>query len=161
MPPTVDFSITQNIPVADHVYKYLKTRCGSDHIKATRTSIFGSLALSLLGKTADLKPKKSEFTRTFRVTISENSHSRQGMHLTEANAQLFNDQVDRMFREELFFYLIMNKGLSSKMYLQSMRTFLEVYDITEEDIKLDTLYRDFKRRKKTYETNLQITPTSG
>lgn len=154
--PPVDYSITQNIPVANHVYKFLKTRCGSDHIKATRTDTFGSLALSLLGKIADVKPQKTEFTKVFKVTIAEDSYIRQGLHLTSANAQVFNHQVDRMFREELFFHLIINKGLSDKMFMNSIRRFMEVYEITEEDIKLDTLYRDFKRRKKKYEKTLSI-----
>lgn len=160
-PPTVDFSVTQNIPVADHVYKYLKTRCGSDHIIASRTTIFGSLVLGLLTRNGDVKPKKSGFTKIFKATITEDSGQRGGMFISADNAQIFNDQVDKMFREELFFHVVINKGIDARMYLQSIRTFLQVYDITEDDLKIDTIYRDFKRRKDHLDSSLNLTSSSG
>ncbi len=165
MPPpttqTVDYSITQNIPVADHVYKYLKVRCGADHIKASRDTTFGSLALSLLGRNNDMRPKKVKYSKCFKVTVPESAYQKLGMYISPENAQLFNDQVDRLFREDLFFHVIINKGISSKMYLNSIRSFLEVYDISEDDLKIDTVYRDFKRRKEDYDSQLNLTPTSG
>lgn len=163
MPPTepADYSITHNIPVADHVYKYLRTRCGTDHLVASRNNTFGNLILSLQTRNPDVKPKKTAYTRVFQVTVREDSYRRKGMFVTSENAQLFNDQVDRMFREELFFHVVINKGNDNEMYLNSIRKFLQVYDITEEDIKLDSLYRDFKRRKETYEHQLNFTSATG
>jgi hypothetical protein len=161
MPPPVDYSITQHFPVADHVYKYLITRCGSDHITASRHTSFGSLALSLHGRNPDVKPGKLIFTKVFKVTVQEEHFKRLGMHITSENAQLFNDQVDKMFREELFYHIMINKGIDAAKYLDSIRTFLMVYNITEDDIKLDTLYRDFKRRKDAIDLNLKLIPAHG
>lgn len=161
-PPTmVDYSITQHFPVADHVYKYLKTRCGSDHITATRNTTFGSLALTLHGRNPDVKKSNHTFTRHFKVTVQEEHFKRLGMHITSENAQLFNDQVDKMFREELFYHVMINKGIDSEKYLDSIRSFLQVYNITEEDIKLDTLYRDFKRRKEAIELKINTKLANG
>lgn len=159
--PPAEYAITQHIPVADHVYKFLKTRCGSDHIVATRNTVFGSLILSLLNRNADVKSKKAGYTKIFKTTITEDSYQRVGMYISAENAQLFNDQVDKMFREELFFHVVINKGIDSRMYLQSIRTFLQVYDITEDDLKIDTIYRDFKRRKDNLDSHLRLTPSSG
>lgn len=160
-PQYVDYSITQHIPVADHVYKYLIKRCGSDEIRANRNNVFGSLILSLLGKNPDVKSKKTTYTKIFKINIAEDGNQRLGMFISSENAQLFNDQVDKMFREELFFHVVINKGIDSRMYLDSIRCFLKVYDITEEDIKLDSLYKDFKRRKKKYDIQINLVPTSG
>jgi len=157
----VDYSITQNIPVADHVYKYLIKRCGSDELRATRNSVFGSLVLSLQGRNGDVKPKKSSYTKIFKANISEDGHQRLGMFISSENAQLFNDQVDKMFREELFFHVVINKGIDSRMYMDSIRCFLKVYDITEEDIKLDTIYRDFKRRKENFDLQINLVSSAG
>ena len=52
-----------------------------------------------------------------------------------------------MFREELFTHLLVAKNLEKEKFFQSLRNFLEVYDITEDDIKYESLYRDFKRKK--------------
>jgi len=156
-----DYSITHNIPVADHVYKYLKKRCGNDHIRASRTTFIGSQILSLLTRNADVRPRKTEFTKIFKVTIPESLYGKNGMHITSENAQLFNDQIDKMFREELYIHLLILKSNDKKLYLKSMRSFLSVYGITEDDIKEDTLYRDFKRKKEDMETNLNLTSTSG
>lgn len=83
------------------------------------------------------------------------------MHITAENAQLFNDQMDKMFREELYSHMIIWKSLDKKLFLKTMRSFLEVYGIEEDDIKTETLYRDFKRKKDSLEKNLNITSTSG
>ncbi len=157
----IDYSITHNIPVADHVYKYLKKRCGTDHIIASRTTFIGSQILSLLTRNADLRPKKTDFAKIFKVTIPESLYGKNGMHISAENAQLFNVQIDKMFREELYIHLLILKSNDKKLYLKSMRGFLNVYDIGEDDIKMDTLYRDFKRKKDDMENNLNLTPTSG
>ncbi|MBT0607629.1 hypothetical protein [Aequorivita echinoideorum] len=156
-----DYSITHNIPVADHVYKYLKTRCGTDHIKASRATFMGSVILSLLGRNQDVRPQKNDFRKIFKVDISESYYEKNGMHITPATAQLFNAQIDKMFREELYAHMIIVKSLDKKLFLKSMRTLLDVYQIDEEDIKMDTLYRDFKRKKDQLENNLNLTSTSG
>lgn len=155
------YSITQNIPVSDHVFKYLKARCGGTQLHAKRTNVFGSLALSLMGENKDVKECKTNYTKIFKVTISEDSYNRLGMYMCESNAQLFNDQVDKMFREELFFHVIINKGIAAEQYIKSIRNFLKVYDITEDDIKLDTVCRDFKRRKDQHNAKLNLKMHTG
>lgn len=156
-----DYSITHNIPVADHVYKYLVKRCGTAHIKAGRSNFMGSIILSLLSKNLDVRFQKRNFSKLFKVDISESYYEKNGMHITPATAQLFNDQVDKMFREELYIHMLMLRNQDNKMFIHSMRRFLEVYDINEDDIKMDTLLRDFKRKKDTLELNLNLTSTSG
>lgn len=159
--PLVDFSITQNIPVADHVYKYLHKCCGATHITATRNTAIGSMALSLLGRNYDVKPNKKKFTKIFQVTISEHYYEKTGMHISRLNAQLFNDQADKNFREEMYRHLLMHHHLEHKKFIKSMRKYLDFYDITEDDIKVESLYRDFKRKKDDLECHLNITSSSG
>ena len=101
-PPPVDFSITQNIPVADHVYKYLVKICGTDHIQANRSTYIGSLILSLQGRNQDVRLSKKKYSKIFKAQISECYYEKTGMFITQQNAQLFNEQVDKKFRDELF-----------------------------------------------------------
>jgi hypothetical protein len=160
-PPTVDFSITQNIPVADHVYKYLLRICGTDHIFATRSTYIGSLVLSLQGRNQDVRLSKKKYSRIFKAEISECYYEKTGMFITQQNAQLFNEQVDKKFRDELFRMMLMNRHLEEKLFLKTMRAYLDFYDITEDDIKIETLYRDFKRKKDELLANFSLVSPAG
>lgn len=154
--PLAEYSITQEIPVADHVYKFLVKRCGGDHIMATRNTHIGSLALSLHSRNLDYRGGKKVFTKTFKITINESHYDKSGMHFSPVNAQLFNDQIDKLFRDELYCHVLFNKNTDRKLFLKSIRIFLELYDIGEDDIKLDTLHRDFKRKKDELSENLNL-----
>ena len=160
-PPPVDFSITQNIPVADHVYKYLLRICGTDHVQANRSTYIGSLILSLQGRNHDVRLSKKKYTKIFKAQISECYYEKTGMFITQQNAQLFNEQVDKKFRDELFRNMLMNRELDEKLFLKSMRSYLDFYDITEEDIKIETLYRDFKRKKDELLANFSPVSSAG
>ena len=159
--PPVDFSIIQEIPVSDHVYKYLLKLCGSDRIEANRSTYVGSLVLSLQGRNYDVRPSKKKFTKLFKARISETYYDKNGMYITSENALLFNDQLDKKFRDELFRNMLMNRHLDEKLFLKSMRAYLDFYDITEEDIKVESLYRDFKRKKDDLLANFSINSPAG
>ena len=159
--PLVDFSITQNIPVSDHVYKYLTRLCGTDHIVANRSSYVGSLVLSLQGRNNDVRLSKKKYRKVFKAEISECYYEKTGMFITQQNAQLFNEQVDKKFRDELFRNMLMNRHLDEKLFLKSMRSFLDFYGITEDDIKIETLYRDFKRKKDELLVNFSLVSPAG
>lgn len=159
--PPVDFSITQNIPVADHIYKYLVKICGTDHIKANRSTYIGSLILSLQGRNGDVRLSKKRHSKIFKAEISECYYEKTGMFITQQNAQLFNEQVDKKFRDELFRNMLMNKQLDEKHFLKSMRRFLDFYEITEDDIKIEALHRDFKRKKDELLSNFNTLCPAG
>ena len=158
---TAQFSITQNIPVANHVFKYLIKICGTDHIEACRTNFVGSLVLSLQGRNYDVGLSNHKFTKIFKAEVNECYYSKTGMFITSENAQLFNDQIDKKFRDELFRYMVMNRHLEEKLFLKTMRAYLDFYNITEEDIKLDSLYRDFKRKKNDILENFNLNCPAG
>jgi len=159
--PPVDSSITQNFPVADHVHKYLVKICGNDHIQATRSSWVGSLILSLHGRNGDVRLSNKKFTKLFKANINECYYDKIGMLISKENAQLFNEQVDKKFRDELFRMMLMNRELDEKHFIKSMRAYLDFYDITEDDIKIETLHRDFKRKKDELLSNFNIHTPAG
>lgn len=145
-----NFYITEHIPVADHVYKYLIKKCGSDNYTANRSDLIGQLILSSLGNNhKDVKILKNTFEKTFSVNIKEDALYKNGFYLSVKSGQVFNKMVDKMFREELYSHAIISKRRGEESHLPSMKDFLDVYDITEDDIRLDTLYRDFKRKKES------------
>lgn len=150
----LDFAITEHIPVSDHVYKFLIKRCGSDTYVATRNDIIGNLVLSSLGKNSDIKISKSKYTKVFNIVIREYAYLRNGVHLGMKSGQVFNKMVDKLFRDEMYFHVSANAVNSKEQHLEGIRKYLKIYDIEEDDIKLESIYRDFKRKKEEFQTNL-------
>lgn len=149
-----DYSITESIPVADHVYKYLLKKCGSDTYTANRSELIGNIVLSSLGKNQDISISKTKFKKTFNIVIKDFQYLKAGVSLGIKSGQVFNKMMDKMFRDELYCHILMNSTLSKDKYLEGIRLFLKVYDITEDDIKLESIYRDFKRKKETLQNRL-------
>ena len=155
------FAITQQIPVSDHVYKYLVARCGSNNYIASRSSFVGSVVLSMLSPNNDIRGiSKKQFNRTFTLTIKEEKYLRNGVHISYKNALLFNNLIDKMFREELFTHAVVIADKFGLNYLDAIKQFLEVYSIGEDDIKLETLYKDFKRKRDGLQAQLKLSLTA-
>ncbi|MGB5818835.1 MAG: hypothetical protein WBG90_05070 [Saonia sp.] len=149
-----DYSITESIPVADHVYKFLIKRTGSDTYIAARTDIIGNIVLSSLGKHHDIGFNKNRFTKLFHVVIKEDKYLKCGVSLGVKCGQVFNRMIDQLFRDELYHHIQINAIREKEKCLKGIRNFLAIYDITEDDIKMETIYRDFKRKKARIESRI-------
>ena len=148
----VDYSITESIPVSNHVYKYLVKRCGSDTYTASRKDIIGNIVLSSLGRNQDIKPLKNKYTKLFNIVIKEASYLRNGIFLGVKSGQVFNNMVDKLFRNEMYFHISINATADKEKCLKGLRKYLNLYNINEDDLKLETIYRDYKRKKEKYNT---------
>lgn len=145
-----NYSITESIPVADHVYKYLIKKCGSNTFTATRNDIIGNIVLSSLGRNSDIKISKPKYKQLFHVVIKEHSYLRNGIFLGIKSGQIFNNMIDKLFRDEMYTHVSINKSEDKDKFLEGLRKYLSIYDINEDDIKLESIYRDFKRKKEEY-----------
>lgn len=150
------YSITESLPVEPHVYKFLLKRVGSDIYVATRKESLGNIIISSLGNNVDVKhttvPHK--FTKLFHIIIKDHIYLKNSVVLGVMRGQIFNNTIDLLFREELFHYMIINTSHKKSNYLESMRKFLACHDITEDDVKFETLYREFNRKKKKFQHQL-------
>lgn len=152
-----NFSVQINIPVADHIYKYLISKCGTLPFTATRSTFIGSVVLSTLNRNEDVRhPSRTKTTKIFNVTIKEESYLRNGIFIDFKSAKVFNDLMDRMFREELYNYIMLNTQHHDTKYMECIRNFMVFYNINEEDIKEETVYRYFKRKKKQLQTRAEL-----
>ena len=152
-----NFSVQINIPVSDHIYKYLAAKCGTGLFTATRNTFVGSVVLSMLSRNEDLKRESSKkHSKVFTVLVKEDSYMRNGIFIDLKCMKAFNEMVDKMFREELYCHMIINKFTHKSQYLDCIRNFLRIYNINEEDIKEETVYRDFKRKKEDIESRMQL-----
>jgi len=150
-----DYSITEHLPVSNHVYKFLVKRCGSDVFVAHRNTFIGNVILSSLGKSTDVRIGSSvNFTKIFNVVIKDHYYLKNGVHLSFKNAKVFNNMIDLLFREEMFAQIIILHEANNTNFVELIKNYLKAYDITEDDLKLDTIYRDFKRKKEKLQQKL-------
>ena len=54
---------------------------------------------------------------------------------------------DMIFREEMYSHIAMNNSEEKQNVYKALQKYLDSYGITEEDLKLDSIYRDYKRKK--------------
>jgi hypothetical protein len=147
-----DYSITETIPVADHVFRYLVHKYGSDTILAKRSDIVGNIILSSLNKNSDLDISRKKFKKSIKVVIKDYQYLKNGVFVSVKKGQVFNTLIDKMFRGELYSHCFMNKELHDDAYIKIIRQFLDVYNISEDELKVASIYRDFKRKKKEKDT---------
>jgi len=139
-------AITIHFPVKPHVYKYLQKKVG-EKLVVVSTSYFGATVLDILSKNhSDYSVVKSDLT--YSVEISLRYMEKNGVYLNPRVVRKFNARIDDIFREELRTHIEISYTINNIPKERSLRDFLLVYDITEDDIKFETLVKDFHRNIK-------------
>ena len=138
-----------SIRLRPHTFKYLKAKLGQPY----RLSLHDDLghliwAAIMAGKMPD---DSGKLTQEFRVILPNHLHLTGDPHKVQTDLDRI---VDGIFRQNLFDHLIIFGG-GDRQYKDLMLEFLDYYDISEDELSLDTLYRDFMRKKRKYATMLQ------
>lgn len=154
----MDYSITYHFPVNEHIYKFLVTKHGTDTIKASRKNLVGSVILSMLSKNEDQHPIPVEGDRIIHVIVSDSFYNENNSYISPKIAHAFNGIFECVFREEMFSHAFVAKITCKDFFIKSIFSFMDFYNISEDDMNSESLYRDFKRKKEAREwlTNPQI-----
>jgi len=139
-------AVVVNFPVRPHVYKYLQTKVG-EKLNVTKSDFFGGLVLDILSKNySDLQVVTYEYT--FPVEISVRYMERMGIYIDSKIIRKFNTRVDDVFREEMRTYCGINFRANNIPMERSLKQFLFNYNLSEDDIKFETLVKDLRRSNK-------------
>lgn len=132
-----------NLPVEKHIYKYLDNKVGRGFV-VSKTDFFGSILLDILSK-----KNSRELTfvgrEGFPVFITEDYMYRYGVTLEESKKLKMNLYANRMFRMELMAHVRICRRKKSNTIIGAINDFLALYEITEDDLKLETLLKYVKR----------------
>lgn len=150
-------TIIINMPLKSYLCKFLTKKYGTYH----KVSINSSLGIYL----TDLLDKK--YRKDHRVLKTKTAYpfhfpktivEKQGFDMSSAKMKKFELFVQKLFRSSLDDYITtsISSGLviplEKNQYKQdvkkAMQQFLECFGISEDDIKLESLYRDYSREKK-------------
>lgn len=139
-------AVVINFPVKPHVYKYLQNKVG-EKLVVTKFDFFGGMVLDILTKKySDLEAVTDRYT--FPVEISFSYMEKMGIYIDNKVVKKFNSRVDAMFREEMRGFANINYNANHTPKETSLKQFLFQYNIDEDDIKFETLLKDFKRKSK-------------
>lgn len=154
----MDISI--NLPVTPAIKKYLTIKLGSEY-RLTSIDWFGSIVFSML----ENKTKKHNCikdvnisckTGIFQFTMSYDLSTKIGFILSPKHETMIHNIVDRIFRDEIYYTAIRNKEFYDIEYQTSINDILDSYDIIDEDITWDALYKEFTRKKKNIKSRLYL-----
>lgn len=137
-------SVIIHFPVERHVYKYLQKSVG-EKLVASKKDLFGGITLDLLSKNDSRDTYMVKGELTYVVEISEDYMYRFGIYVDEKIKRKFNAYIDKMFRKEMITYVDINSGKKKKNKEPALREFLFYYNISEDDIKFETLVKYIQR----------------
>lgn len=136
-------AVTVHFPVKVHVYKFLQKKIG-EKLVVTKNNFYGNLVLDVLSKRyCVLDSVTDDFT--YPVDISLRYMSDFGIFIDKNIIRKFNSQVDRVFKEEIRSYVAINNKMNQMPKKAAVEQFLFHYNMTEDDIKLETILKDLNR----------------
>jgi hypothetical protein len=141
--------VSVSFPVKPHVKKFLLRQYGSAH-RATKTTMLGQLVLGALEKTYEKPEKKLPGHYTYAVLVPQGYVNRIGATLPRNTQQHLGELCTHLFNMALNDHLD-NVSWSGGQVYPELRNFLERYGITEDDMKVESLYRAYTRHCKKKE----------
>jgi hypothetical protein len=134
------------IPMKPHLVKFL-TKLFGDRCRATKTSWFGLDIVNILTKDYQ-KPQKIFANDSYYLCIVPKT-----LCITYGHFFFYNElpsievKVNRIFNQFMRSHidLSIKKGEDA---MDSLRIFLDYYEISEDDYKLESAYRNYTRHKE-------------
>ena len=151
---------TIDIPVPVYVQKYLEKRYGTDH-KVNRKSLIGIMVIELASKYY-MKPVKGvpESDGVYSLSVTQYYFNKKIFRIQKRKMQQLTKLLSRLFYEDMVHSISRDIATGQAGTARgALRMFLDYYDISENDLKIDTAYMEYQRKsgKKVKELKKQFT----
>lgn len=138
--------IRVQIPVEPHVQKYLSARYGPAHI-AGKTTFLGLEVLSALQKRYEKPDKSIAWHFYYPVYITARYVNFNGHTIPRNNLQHLGIAMGLLFDEDMKRHLDLIVSNGGKA-LPELKAWLQLHNITEDDVKVESLYKNYQRHCK-------------
>lgn len=137
--------ISIKIPVKPHVKKYIAVRYGTEHT-LTKKSLLGILLFNILDKKTE-KPDQGfcDYTDKYIIQISKQYFYENGFSIPLRKRRFLAICLDKLFIEDFYSYIDISVSKMNTSAAEAMRVFLEQYSISENDVKYESLYKQYQR----------------
>lgn len=136
--------IVISIPVKSHVKKYLIKRYGESHTISKNTFI-GVFVSGLLNKKMEKQDYETNGFEKFSFNITSDFFYKKGHTISSNHKKYIGRCFEMLFFEDFYLFvdndLLKGNGNASK----AVKLFLKVYDLTENELKFDSMYRNYQR----------------
>jgi hypothetical protein len=136
--------VSFEIAVKPYLKKFLNTKYGPEAVVSKKTRI-GLILIELLDSKID-RPgiDITGCTEKYTIKVSERYFNIKGFNVSFNKKKFLAVYLDKQFTEELrsFVDLQLSMGVPA---MKAMRIFLKYYSISENEIKLDSVYRNYQR----------------
>jgi hypothetical protein len=145
--------VTVHIPCKVHIKKFLIGRYGPNHTMSKK-SLLGTIVFHLLDKKCP-KPniQLDDYKQNYDILVPEFYFNVRGYNIGYKKKHYLALCFEKIFFEDM----LQNIELAASEYntkpIQAMRNFLKKYEITENDVNFDSIYRQYQREKKPNKIN--------
>jgi len=141
--------VTVSIPVKPHVKKYLCVRYGTQHTMSKK-SLIGTLLFHILDKqTPKAEKDLADYKEKYSILIPEYYFKSRGHSIGWKKKQYLAICFEKIFFEDMMLFINLAKATGTIKPIEAMRRFLKQYDINENDVNFDSVYRQYQRKKKS------------
>ncbi|WP_340074515.1 hypothetical protein [Leptobacterium sp. I13] len=153
-------TITLNIPLKTYLKKYLIQKYGDTHY-VSRRSWLGKYLISILDKQyrkAKVDISKDSF---YTISVPPTIVKEVGFNISAVKMKYLEEMIQKVFLNDLYSYIEISVGsrlkflnkeydsINKQNTMQAIVQFLKFYEIAEDEVSIDSLYRTFYRYRKS------------
>lgn len=132
------------IPVKKHVKKYLIKKYGEVHT-ITKKTFLGLLLLELISKDADTTDIDFKGYEKYEMDIPELYFNTKGFSVNRNKLNFLGVCLERLFFEDFYSFVDVELSKGNSNAWQSVKLFLFLNNINENEMKLESMYRNYQR----------------
>lgn len=141
--------VTVHIPCKVHIKKYLTARYGESHTMSKR-SLIGTLLFHILDKeTPRAQVELADYKCKYDILIPQYYFNSRGHSIGWKKKHYLSVCFEKIFYEDMLLFIELAKSEMKVKPIDAIRSFLKKYNITENDVNFDSIYRQYQREKKT------------
>lgn len=133
-----------SIPVKLHVKKYLIKRYGPVHQVSKKTFI-GLFLLQLLEKKISKPEKEVDKINVYEIEVPEYYFNTKGYSIDDNKLKFLSICLEKLFIEDFYSFVDVELAKGDLNAKQAIRLFFGIYDITENELNSDSVYRNYQR----------------
>ena len=145
-----------NIPLKPYLTKYLQKKYGNSHT-VSRVSWLGKYVIDILDKQYRKKTMPFKNTSFYRLDVPLSIIKESGFDISIVKLKNLEEMIEKVFRNDLYSYIEVSVSSDLKFYnevyqsdnkqnkMKAIAQFLKFYGINEDELSIDSLYRDFNR----------------
>lgn len=136
--------IVISIPVKPHVKKYLIKRYGTTHQVSKKTFI-GLFLLQLLEKKIEKQEKDIPNNFTYEIEVPEYYFNTKGYSVDTKKLKFLGICLEKLFVEDCNSFIDNELLKGDSNAKKAIKLFFCIYGIDENDLNLDSVYRNYQR----------------